>query len=408
MQRLVITGSGMATARLLTQLAARSHDYQVEVIGAEPQPSYNRILLSALLAGEKSPADLALLDGQWYADHGIDLHTGEAVTELDVAARHLQTSSGRRVAFDRLVLATGSRPFLPPVPGLEATDVLVFRSQADLDRIRGAAASASRAVIIGGGLLGLEAAHGLIRLGLSVTVVNREEWLMPRQLDAAAAQVLQQTLAARGMQFRLGTVPIQVLREHDAIVGVLLQTQERLDCDLLLVAAGIVPECELARGAGVPCRRGILVNEHMETSLPGIYALGECCEVAGQTFGLVAPVNAQAEVLAAVLCGDHHAAFHYRETPTRLKLAGVEVISAGSLPFSVESESQIVLDRHHGIYRRLVFQHGSLAGFVLVGDGSFSALYGDRVAPAILGDDARGSLMFGGWDSRNTRAGVMN
>lgn len=389
----------MAAAQLLKELVQLPVTYDIQLIGAEPHPGYNRILLSSLLAGEKTTADLGLMEDDWYARHGISVFTGETVTSVDVKGRKLFTSTGRTAHYDRLVIATGSRPFVPPVPGLTGSGVMVFRSQADLHAIRQAASTAattgSNAVVIGGGLLGLEAACGLRKLGVVVTVVNREDRLMPRQLDRTAGEVLQHSLGRQGIEFRLGAEPRQILRTAEVVAGIELSTGERLSCSMVLVTAGIVPECAMARVSGIPCKRGILVNERLETDIGNIYALGECCEINGLTFGLVAPVYEQARVLARVLNHDRKATYIHKEVSTQLKVAGISVVSAGQLPFVADSRSQIVLDRVNGIYRRLVYSREKLAGYVLVGDSLHNAMYEDLLEQDQILSRAGPEIMFG-------------
>lgn len=375
MPKLVIVGAGMAAARLLKELVALNTSYEIEVIGEEPCPSYNRVLLSSLLADKLADEDISLLPNDWYRQHSISLHTSERVTAIDSSHKTLQTTRRELVTFDKLVLATGSQPFYPPLAGLNTRGVLAFRNQQDLEQIRRFAKTSTHAVVIGGGLLGLEAATGLLNLGVAVTVVNRESHLMPRQLDAVAASVLQEVLEEKGMRFQLGKTPTAINGDDNGVSSVMLDTGENLQAGMVLVTAGIVPNTELAERSGIPCQRGVLTNRYLETEIKDIYALGECCEIDKQLFGLVDPVYKQAAVLAARLNDKKCDGYTYAELSTRLKISGVQVVSAGDLSESDAHKSQVVIDRRNGVYRRLVFSGNKLTGFVLVGDNSQNSWY---------------------------------
>jgi nitrite reductase (NADH) large subunit len=375
MRKLLIIGCGMATARLLQELVARGHDYAIEVIGEEASPGYNRVLLSSLLAGDKQESDLALHAADWYRQHGIALHTGEQVVALDTTRRLAVTSRNRVTPYDLLVFATGSVPAWPQLPGIATGNVLAFRNQRDLQDIRSAAGNCSRAVVLGAGLLGLEAASGLQRLGLRVTVLHRQASILNRQLDDSAATILQNELEKQDINFLLGRQPQTVISCADKVSALALDDGSTLPCDLLLVATGVTPNIKLAESAGIPCDKGILVDRQMRSQIDAVYALGECCQHEDRIYGLVAPVHEQAEVLAALLCRDLSATYHYQDAPVHLKIAGIQVVSAGQQPFPADSQSQVLCDPVRGIYRRLVFSKGRLCGFVLVGDKLNSAWY---------------------------------
>lgn len=393
-RRLLIVGCGMATARLLQELVTRGHDYTIDVIGEETSPAYNRVLLSALLAGDKHESDLVLEPREWYARHHIALHTGEQVVAVDTQARTALTSHGRQFAWDELVFATGSVPACPVVKGIDTGAVLMFRNMADLDRIRAAAAHARCAVVLGAGLLGLEAAHGLRHLGLDVTVLHRQPWILNRQLDQRAAGVLQSELERQGLHFALGRQPREVLSQDGRVQQVLLDDGTALPCDLLLVATGVWPNAGLARDAGLACDQGILVDAAMQTSVAGVHALGECCQHGDRLYGLVAPVQEQAVVLAARLTGDAAAVYAYRDAPVHLKIAGVQVVSGGVFPFPADSESQVLCDPARGVYRRLVFSAGRLCSFVLVGDKRNAQWYQSLLEQGATVRELRSSMMF--------------
>lgn len=392
--RLLIIGAGMATAQLLQELVARGHGYCINVVGEEAGLPYNRVLLSSLLAGDKQPEDLELQNAAWYRQHGIRLHSGQRVLSVDTATRTATTGAGLRFAWDLLVFATGARPAVPAIDGLPGSGVLAFRSQADLDAIRACATAARRAVVLGGGLLGLEAAQGLNRLGLEVTLVHRQSRLLNRQLDADGAQLLQQQLEAKGLHFVLGRSPARLLRSKAQPQALELDDGSRLPCELLLYATGIVPNSELARSAGLQCAQGICVDAGMQSSQPQVYALGECCQHGERTYGLVAPVNAQAAVLAARLCGDTQAQYRHQEAPVQLKIAGIQVVSGGQLPIPADSSSQVLSDAQRGVYRRLAFREGRLCSFVLVGDQRHARHYQQLLEQGSDLQELRAGLMF--------------
>lgn len=395
MRRLLIIGCGMATARLLQELVHQGHHYCIEVIGEEPSPGYNRVLLSALLAGDKSEADLQLLAADWYRQHGIALHTGEQVLALDTANRFATTSTGRVTHYDLVVFATGSVPATPAIPGIDTGNVLAFRNQRDLQAIRTAAGTCQSAVVLGGGLLGLEAASGLQRLGVKVTVLHRQHWILNRQLDTSAAAVLQTELEKQGINFLLGRTPVAVHSHNGSVSALTLDDGTTLPCPLLLVATGVNPNIRVAAAAGIPCDKGIMVDRQMRTQTAGVYALGECCQHEDRLYGLVAPVHEQADVLAAHLCNQLHSAYHYQDAPVHLKIAGIQVVSAGELPFPSDSQSQLLCDTARGIYRRLVFSQGRLCGFLLVGDKANAAWYQTLLEQGSELQQCRPWMMFG-------------
>ena len=394
MQRLLIIGFGMAAARLIQEMRQLDLPFAVTVISEEGAVAYNRILLSSVLAGSAREEELGLLD-ESDAGGPLRIVAGQKVVSVDHSARRVTTDKGATYPYDRLVFATGSSPFLPPVPGINLPGILGFRTQSDLKRIREVAGAGRDAVIIGGGLLGLEAAHGLRRLDTAVTVINREDWLMPRQLDKAGAGVLQRTLESQYIRFLLGTTPLAIGLDGNSRYHITLSSGSSIGADLLLVAAGITPNLEPAQSSGVQCQRGIVVNEFMETSIPGVYAIGECCEFDGRTVGLVAPAYEQAAVLAAVLSGDRHQSFAHRDVPTRLKVSGVEVVSAGPIPFADTCHSQVVEDVRSGIYRKLAFEGSRLVGYLLVGDSRYSAWYERLRAAGVDISAIRHEMMFG-------------
>ncbi|MFT6094025.1 MAG: nitrite reductase (NADH) large subunit [Pseudohongiellaceae bacterium] len=385
----------MATARLLKELAEHEHNFDIEVIGEESSPSYNRILLSSLLAEEKSNDELNLIADSWYAENDITLSLAEKVVALDIENQNLTTDRQRTRDYDILIFATGSSPFYPNIEGVDAENVLSFRTQQDLKKIQQLARDSNNAVVIGGGLLGLEAASGLTKLKVGVTVVNRGEWIMQRQLDSTAADLLQNLLEKQGIEFQSNATAKKFCLEGNAVVAIELDSGATLDADMVLVTAGIVPNSGLAKEFGVPCNQGILVDAQLKTKSPNIYALGECCELETQLFGLVAPIYQQAKVLANVLAGNVHSSYAHTDSLTRLKVSGVTVVSAGELPFAESCQSQSIYDRQSGVYRRLVFNDSKLVGFIMIGASDHSSWYEKLMDESNSLSEIRPWMMFG-------------
>lgn len=378
-ERLVVVGSGMAGLKLVEELhAAAPGRFAVTMVGAEPEAAYNRVLLSSMLAGEASAADIALRDTAWYAAANTTLVTGVAARAIDPDARTLSLADGRALAFDRLVLATGADPVRLPLPGADLNGVVTFRTTADVTHMAEAASHAgTHAVVIGGGLLGIEAAYGLARAGTAVTLVHVMDRLMERQLDAEGARLLATALEARGIRVRLST-ETTAIHGKTSVEAIELGSGETLACSLVVMAVGVRPATGLAVAAGLATARGILVDDQMQTSLPGIYALGDCAEHRKTCYGLVEPAYAQARVLAHVLAG---AEAHYTGSvlATNLKVSGVPVFSAGD--FEGEGAEHIILrDQGAPSYRKLVLRDGRLVGAVLVGDTSDALWYADLIA----------------------------
>ncbi|MCE8032757.1 MAG: FAD-dependent oxidoreductase [Halomonas sp.] len=408
-EHLVIVGNGMAGHRLVEALLARTErPARITVIGAEQAPAYNRILLSPLLAGEMQREALTLRSAEWYAEQGIELILGERVEKIDCDARTLSTDADRRLDYDRLVLATGSNPARPPVPGLELPGVHVFRDLHDADALARAAESGRNAVVIGGGLLGLEAAEGLRKRGMQVSLLQRDDRLMNRQLDLTAARLLENELRGRGLDIHTDA---QLERlEADAegqVCAALLADGTRLAADCVVVAIGIVPNAELGRVAGLEVNRGVIVDEWLTTSDPAIHALGECCEHRGNLYGLVEPIWRQVEVLAERLCLDHdHAddedAQGYVEKPTatKLKVSGISLYAFGPTEAEPDHEVLSYRDPQQGDYRRLLLRGGRLEGAVLYGDTASGPWYFEQ---ALAGRDltaCRAALLLGAADAQ--------
>lgn len=394
-RRLVVVGNGMAGMRVVEQLLELAPDvYDVTVLGAEPHVNYNRILLSPVLAGEKRVEEIILHAREWYAEHQVTLHTGDPAVSIDRRRRLVRSSSGLELPYDRLLIATGSRPIVLPIPGAQLPGVMTFRELADVDSMLQAARCYRRAAVIGGGLLGLEAAHALLRRGMSVTVVHLFEALMERQLDAAAAALLKDSLESRGLDFRMSAETVAVLGD-DRAAGLRFADGSELQADLIVMAAGILPNVDLARRAGLRCERGILVDDTMQTFDPSVYAVGECVQHRNSTFGLVAPLWEQARVCAVHLAELGVSRFRGMLPAAQLKVTGIELYSAGDFAAAEGGESLVLRDRRRGIYKRLVVRDGRLRGVVLYGDVQHGPWYlslisgGEDVAPL------RDQLLFG-------------
>jgi nitrite reductase (NADH) large subunit len=373
-KRLLIIGNGMASVRLVEHLARLSPDrFQITVVGAEPQAGYNRVLLSALLARDVSQDDVILRDRRWYETNGIQLISGDTVLAVDTDERSAELASGRILTFDMCVFATGSHPIRLPIPGMDKAGVITFRDLPDVAEMEKAAVRCQRVTVIGGGLLGIEAAYGLAKRGADVTLVHVMERLMERQLDAPAAALVAKALAARGVKVLLNTQTVGVTGDGQA-TGLAFADGTTLTADLVVCAVGIRPNADLARGSGIIVNRGIVVDDHMETSVPGIYAIGECAEHRGIAYGLVEPAYAQAEALAKNLT-DQTAAFDGMVLSTNLKVSGLPVFSAGAFMGGETFQSAMLHDRKSGAYRKLVFEGNRLTGCVLVGEAEDALWY---------------------------------
>ncbi|HEX7155793.1 MAG TPA: nitrite reductase large subunit NirB [Burkholderiaceae bacterium] len=395
-QKLVVVGNGMAGIRTVEELLKLAPEsYEIAVFGAEPHGNYNRILLSPVLAGEMTLSDIVLNDFEWYRRHGIRLHAGKRVARIDRRARRVVAHDGTEEGYDRLLLATGSTPFVLPVPGSELPGVIAYRDIADTEAMIEAASAYRHAVVIGAGLLGLEAANGLKLRGMDVTVVHLADWIMERQLDKTAADMLQATLETRGLRFLIGK-QTEALVERDGRVGA-VRTRDGLEipADLVVMAAGIRPNTQLAESAKIHCHRGIVVNDTMQTYDPRIYAVGECVSHRGTAYGLVAPLFEQAKVCANHLASFGIARYGGSAVSTKLKVTGIDVFSAGKF-LGDQGTDQIVLhDRAGGVYKKLVVENDRLVGAVLVGDTGDGAWYFRLIKDEAPISDLRDRLMFG-------------
>jgi ferredoxin-nitrate reductase len=337
-------------------------EWRITMLGEEPGPAYNRILVSKLLAGTCGPGDLELRPPGWYPANGVDLRGGCPAADLDLDAGTVIDVAGARHSYDALVLATGARPFVPPLPGAGAPHVHTFRTPRDVDALAASALGCRSAVVVGGGLLGLEAAAGLRARGVPVTIVELAPRLMPQQLDAGSSALLERALADLGFRFALGRSVASIAPDR-----VTLDSGDELPASLVVVAAGVRPSTDLARAAGIQCERGIVVDDELRTSAPGVWAVGECAEHRGVAYGLWAPLAEQARVAAAVVAGDP-AAFHGTTRGTTLKIAGVDVFAGGAAAAGVGQDEVLQADTRRGVYRKLVLDGDRLAGATLIGD----------------------------------------
>ena len=395
--RLVMVGNGMAGCRTLEELLKLAPDlYDITVFGAEPHGNYNRILLSPVLAGEMTLPEIMLNDLDWYRDHGIRLHAGKKVTRIDRVARRVVAEDGTTAEYDRLLIATGSNPFILPVPGKDLPGVIGYRDIADTQAMIDAAANHRHAVVIGGGLLGLEAANGLRLRGMEVTVVHLMPWLMERQLDRTAAGMLQASLEAKGLKFLLEKQTAELVAgESGRVCAVRFKDGESVPADLVVMAAGIRPNTGLAEAAGLHCNRGIVVNDTLQTYDPRIYAVGECAAHRGIAYGLVAPLFEQAKVCANHLAQMGIGRYSGSVTSTKLKVTGVDLFSAGDFTGGEGADEIVLSDRLGGVYKKLVLKDERLVGAVLYGDTVDGAWYFQLMKDGQDVAAMRDHLMFG-------------
>jgi nitrite reductase (NADH) large subunit len=397
-QKLVVVGNGMAGIRAVEELLKLAPElYEITVFGAEPHPNYNRILLSPVLAGEQTLDEIVLNPLDWYRENGITLHLGKAVTRIDRIRREVQCEDGTTAAYDRLLLATGSNPFILPVPGKELQGVISYRDIADTQAMIDAAKTYRHAVVIGGGLLGLEAANGLMLRGMQVTVVHLMPWLMERQLDDTAGGLLRRSLEARGLKFEMGVQTEALIGDKAGrVMCVRFKDGRELPADLVVMAAGIRPNTALAQAAGLHCERGIVVNDTLQTITdPRIYAVGECAAHRGVAYGLVAPLFEQGKVCATHLAQFGIGRYTGSQTSTKLKVTGIDLFSAGQFMGGEGCEEIVLNDPFGGVYKKLVIRNDRLVGACLFGDTVDGSWYFKLLREGRSVADIRDKLMFG-------------
>jgi nitrite reductase (NADH) large subunit len=391
---LIVIGNGMAAARLCEELAQRSLGrYAIAVIGQEPHLAYNRVLLSSVLAGDMPAADTMLKPANWWRDRGVTLCYGAPVTAVDIAAHTVTLAGGRRLDFAKLVFATGSRAVRLPIPGADLPGVLTFRDLDDVASIAREARPGTRVAVIGGGLLGIEAAYGLARAGAKVTLVHLMDRLMERQLDARAASMLKRAIEAKNIEVLLDTATAR-FTGSERVEAVEFRNGGSIAADMVVVAVGIKPNAELAAAAGVTVNRGIAVDDHLSTDKSDVFAIGECAEHRAVCYGLVEPVNEQAHVLAARLAG-RDVSYRGSVNATNLKVSGVHVFSAGDFLGAPGTESIVLADPGLGTYKKLVIDEGRLVGAVLYGDTIDALWYLELIRSGTAIDAFREDLIFG-------------
>ncbi|MBU0750557.1 MAG: nitrite reductase large subunit NirB [Gammaproteobacteria bacterium] len=395
--KLVMIGNGMAGCRTLEELIKLAPDmYDITVFGAEPHPNYNRILLSPVLAGEMTLPDIVLNDLAWYEHNGITLHAGKTVTKIDRVRRRVIAADGTEAEYDRLLLATGSSPFILPVPGKDLPGVIAYRDIADTEAMIDAAQHHKHAVVIGAGLLGLEAANGLKLRGMDVTVVHLADWIMERQLDKTAADLLQKSLEAKGLKFLLGKQTAELVGgESGRVAAIKFKDGESIPAELVVMAVGIRPSTALAESAGIHCNRGIVVNDTLQTFDPKVYAVGECVAHRGIAYGLVAPLFEQAKVCANHLAMHGIGRYQGSVTSTKLKVTGIDVFSAGDFMGGADMDEIVLHDPAGGVYKKLVLKDDQLVGAVLYGDTADGAWYFQLLKDKQNVAEIRDHLMFG-------------
>jgi nitrite reductase (NADH) large subunit len=394
-KKLVIVGNGMAPGRMLEHLFERAPGaYDVTIFNAEPRVNYDRIMLSPVLSGEKTYEEIVIHGDGWYVDHGVTLYKGHKVVAIDRAARTVTSEPGETVSYDKLVIATGSLPFIIPVPGKDLPGVLTYRDLDDVQAMLLAAQSREKAVVIGGGLLGLEAAAGLNARGMDVTVLHLMPSLMERQLDAPAGFLLQRALEARGIKV-ITKANTKAIHGDKRVERVELADGSMIDCSLVVMAVGIKPNAALAKDAGLTVNRGVVVDPGMTTSDPDILALGECAEIEGQVYGLVAPLYEMARVAAARLAGDDTTAFVHVDTPTKLKVTGIDLYSLGDFADGADREEIVLRDAAAGVYKRLIIKENRIIGTVLYGETADGAWFNDLKKKQADISAMRDTLIFG-------------
>ena len=391
---LVLIGNGMAAARLADELSKRALGrYAIAVVGEEPRLAYNRVLLSSVLAGEVASSEIELKPQAWWRDRGITLRYGCRATAIDTHARSVTLADGESLAFSKLVFATGSQPIRPALPGMTLPGVITFRDINDIWSIWHRAGAGDRVVVIGGGLLGLEAAYGLAKAGARVTVLHLMDRLMERQLDPHAARMLQRAVEQMGIGVTLSADTAEI-SGTSRVEGVILKDGRTIEADAVVVAIGIRPSADLARDARIAVKRGIVVGDGLETNVTGIHAIGECAEHRGVCYGLVEPAHEQARVLADRLAG-RDARYAGSVLSTNLKVSGVNVFSAGDFLGSEGTDEIVLSDPGIGVYKKLVIADGRLVGAVLFGDTGDGLWYLDLIRSGADIESIRDDLAFG-------------
>jgi nitrite reductase (NADH) large subunit len=368
-QKLVLIGNGMAGVRAIEEvLKINPNGFEITIFGSEPYPNYNRIQLSTVLQGGTSVQDITLNEWNWYEENNIRFYPGESVISIDIKNKRVTTDKEREEAYDKLLIATGSNPFMLPLPGADKIGVTAFRNIKDCEEMIACSKKYKKAAVIGGGLLGLEAARGLLNLGMEVDVIHIYDYLMERQLDRTAGKLLQKELEGQGMNFLLQKNTAEILGKK-RVTGLRFKDGSKIKADLVVMAVGIKPNITLAQEAGIPVNRGIIVNDFLETDVPNIFAVGECAEHRGIAYGLVAPLYQQGHVLAKRICGiEDGSGYQGSVLSTQLKVSGVDVFSAGKINEDEMTKTYKLYDQWRGAYKKVLIEDGKIAGAVLFGD----------------------------------------
>jgi nitrite reductase (NADH) large subunit len=396
--KLVMVGNGMAGVRTLEELLKIAPDlYDITVFGAEPHPNYNRILLSPVLAGEQTLDEIVLNPLSWYEEHDITLHLGKKVVDVDRRRRIVRAEDGTEETYDRLLITTGSNPFILPVPGKDLDGVIAYRDIADTNTMIEAATKYQHAVVIGGGLLGLEAANGLLLRGMQVTVVHVGPWLLERQLDDTAGGLLRKTLEAKGLKFMMSAHTQALLGdENGRVKAVQFKDGTEIPAELVVMAAGVRPNTALAEKIGLHCNRGIVVTDTMQTITdPRIYSVGECAAHRGIAYGLVAPLFEQGKVCATHLAESGIGRYLGSQTSTKLKVTGIDLFSAGDFMGGEGCEEIVMTDPYDGVYKKLIIKDDQLVGACIYGDTVDGSWYFKLLKEAQKIDGIRDRLIFG-------------
>ena len=394
--KLVLVGNGLAGMRCLEDLLDMAPDrYDVTVIGEEPWGNYNRIMLSPVLSGDKTIDDIMLHPHAWYSDKGIRFIAGDPAVRIDRPRKQVYTEKGEVVDYDRLILATGSKPFIPPIAGADLKGVISFRDIYDINTMLDYCKTKKNAVVIGGGLLGLEAAYGLKQRGMNVTVLHLMDRIMERQLDSKASQMLRHSIEQKGISIITEANTEALVGVDGHVTQIRLKDGTVLEADLVVFAVGIRPNMALAQSAGLRCNRGVLVNDTMQTFDPSIYAVGECIEHRSQTFGLVEPLWGQAFICASHLAEHGSLTFKAPTVPTQLKVSGCDVFSAGNFEPKDDFEDIILNDEKRQIYKRIVIQKDKVVGAVLFGDTEDGVWYAELISDQTPISSIRNKLLFG-------------
>ena len=394
-KKLVMIGNGMAGMRAIEEILKANPDmFDITIFGAEKYPNYNRIMLSPVLAGDTTIEDIILNEEQWYADNNITLHLGKRINEIQRGYKKVIAEDGLEAEYDNLIIATGSNPFIIPIPGHDKEGVMAFRDIEDCDAMVEASKKYKKAAVIGGGLLGLEAAKGLLHLGMEATVIHDQATLMNMQLDSVAGEMLKADLEKQGMKFKVSTLTTEVVGEK-RVTGLNFKDGSSIDCDLLIMAVGIRPNMALAKECGLFCNRGIIVNDYMQTVTdPAVYTVGECAEHRGIAYGLVAPLFEQAKTLAHMITGQGLKSYEGSVVSTKLKVSGVDVFSAGDFMGTPGADIIELMDKVGGVYKKIVLENDRIKGVVMFGDTADGPTFFQWMQDAKDVSELRSTLLF--------------